>query len=237
MNARSARRGPRRRGPRLLLGTLAVVVVIVGLGLIAYLTPLMSVRSTDVYDNNAVSIEQILDAARVPHGTPLLQVDTRSVAQRIAAIPSIESVRVQRSYPSSLSITVVERRPVVKITDGQKVHVLDRSGVGYLTYDAGKLPKEVAALPEFSTPDPGPGDPTTVATLKAVAELPPSISAQLVKVTAGSPVDIEFTLKGNKTVVWGDNERGAEKARTLDALLPRDASMYNVSSPDFPAFK
>ncbi|AZG43708.1 cell division protein FtsQ/DivIB [Gordonia insulae] len=230
-------RGGSRRS-RLLLGTLAVVVVVVGLGLIAYFTPLMSVRSTDVQDNRAVPTDQIIGAARVPNGTPLLQVDTQAVAQRIAAIPSVESVRVQRSYPSALTITVVERQPVVKVTDGQKVHVLDRTGVGYLEYDTTTgVPPEMNRLPEFSTPNPGPGDPTTVATLKAVAELPASISGRLRKVTASSPVDIEFTLTGDKTVIWGDSTRGAEKARTLDALLTRPATMYNVSSPDFPAFK
>ncbi|GAB90393.1 cell division protein FtsQ/DivIB [Gordonia rhizosphera] len=226
------------RGTQLLLGTLAVIVVVVGLGCVAYFTPLMSVRSTDIRDNHAVPTDEILSAARVPDGTPLLQVDTREVANRIAAIPSVESVRVQRSYPSSLTITVVERRPVVRITDGDKVHVLDASGVGYLTYDKTTgVPPEVNRLPEFSTPNPGPADPTTTATLGAVAELPESISKQLIAVSASSPVDIEFTLTGDKTVVWGDSDHGAEKARTLNALLSRQARVYNVSSPDFPAYK
>nr|WP_237421656.1 FtsQ-type POTRA domain-containing protein [Gordonia sp. SID5947] len=221
-----------------MLGTVLVIVVVVGLGLIAYFTPLMSVRSTDVHDNRAVPTDQIVGAARVPDGTPLLQVDTHAVAQRIAAIPSVESVRVQRSYPSSLTITVVEREPVVKVTDGQKVHVLDHSGVGYLTFDTTTgVPPEMNRLPEFSTPNPGPGDPTTTAALAAVSGLPEPIGRQIVRVAASSPVDIEFTLKGNKTVVWGDSGRGAEKARTLDALLTRPASMYNVSSPEFPSYK
>ena len=47
----------------------------------------------------------ILRVAAVPSGTPLLQVVTRAVAQRVATIPSVESARVQRSYPSSLTIT------------------------------------------------------------------------------------------------------------------------------------
>ncbi|MFW0792889.1 FtsQ-type POTRA domain-containing protein [Gordonia sp. CPCC 205515] len=234
----TARPAARRRGPRLLLGTLAVIAVVVGLILIAYLTPLMSVRSTDVNAVSAVSRDEIVAAAKVPEGTPLLQVDTAAVAARIAAIPSVASVRVQRSYPSALTITVAERTPVVKITDGDQTHVLDRTGVGYLTFKAATgVPPEMAALPEFSTPNPGPSDPTTTATLSAVADLPPAISRQLVRVTASSPVDIEFTLKGNKTVVWGDSSHGAEKARTLSALMTRDATMFNVSSPEFPAFK
>ena len=40
-----------------------------------------------------------------------------------------------------------------------------------------------------------------------------------------------------RTVVWGDSDRGAEKARTLTHLLTREARMYNVSSPEFPAYR
>ncbi len=216
----------------------AAIVVIVGLGLVAYLTPLMSVRSTDVVANRAVPTDQIVAAAQVPAGTPLLQVDTREVATRVAAIPSVESARVQRSYPSSLTITVTERVPVAVVRDGDKVHVLDRSGVGYLTFDRAQgIPPEVAKLPELVTPNPNPSDPTTRASMAAVAGLPEPIARELIRVSASSPVDIEFRLKGNKTVVWGDADRGDEKARTLTTLLGRDATVFNVSSPEFPAYR
>lgn len=81
-------RWPTRRRSRLILGTLMVVAAGVGLVLIAYLTPLMAVRSTDIRDNGSVPADEILRVAAVPQGTPLLQVDTRAVAQRVAGIPS-----------------------------------------------------------------------------------------------------------------------------------------------------
>lgn len=221
----------------MLLGVGAVVVIVVALVLVAFFTPLMSVRNTTIDGAKGVQSGEILHAADVPSGTPLLRVDTRVVAQRVAAIASIESARVQREYPSSLRITVVERRPTARVVDSDKVHILDRTGVSYLTYATKGLPGEFAALPVFTTPNPGPSDPTTVAAMKATAGLPAEISEQLVAVDASSPVDIEFTLKGNRKVVWGDSARGDEKARTLGYLLSRKASEYNVSSPDFPAYK
>ncbi|MBD0860092.1 FtsQ-type POTRA domain-containing protein [Gordonia sp. zg691] len=231
-------RWPARRRSRLVLGTVMVVAAGVGLVLIAYLTPLMSVRSTDVRDNGAVAADEIRRVAGVASGTPLLQVDTRAVAQRVAGIPSIESARVQRSYPSSLTITVVERVPVVIVNSGDKVHVLDRSGVAFLDYDRAQgVPPEVLELPVLDTPNPGPADPTTKETITAVAGLPESLARQVIRVTATSPVDIEFTLSGKRTVVWGDSDHGAEKARTLTHLLTRKATMYNVSSPEFPAYR
>ena len=221
----------------MLLGVAVAVIVVVGLVLVAFFTPLMSVRTTTVEGAKGVQTGEILHAAGVASGTPLLQVDTRVVAQRIAAIPSIESARVKREYPSSLRITVVERRATARVVDGDEVHVLDRTGVSYLTYTTKGLPGEYAALPVFTTPNPGPSDPTTVAAMKATAGLPDDISEQVRAVDASSPVDIEFTLEGNRKVVWGASTRGDEKARTLGYLMPRKASEYNVSSPDFPAYR
>ncbi|MFT4043840.1 MAG: FtsQ-type POTRA domain-containing protein [Gordonia sp. (in: high G+C Gram-positive bacteria)] len=225
------------RGLRVVLGVCGVVAVTVGLVLIAYCTPLMSVRSTEVSGSRGLQTAEIVHAAAVPSGTPLLQVNTGSVARRVAAIPAVESARVQREYPSSLRITVVERQPVVRVVDGDTVHILDRNGIGYLRYAAKGLPGEFATLPVFSTPTPGPADPTTLAAIRAVVDLPRTLSARIVKVSASSPVDIEFTLAGNRTVVWGDSSRAAEKARTLRYLLVRDAKEYNVSSPEFPAYR
>lgn len=233
---------PRRRRPRIVLAVAGTIAIVVGLVLTAYLTPLMSVRSTDIRDNRAVSGAQVLDAAAVAPGTPLLQVDTRAVAQRVAAIPSVESARVQRSYPSTLTITVTERRPVAVVKDGDQVHVLDRGGVRYLTFSSKEgadnpVPPEMAKLPVLDTPNPGASDPTTRAALTAAAGLPEPLATQVTRVAATSPVDIEFTLTGERTVVWGDSERGAEKARTLGYLLTRKASNYNVSSPGFPSYR
>ncbi|MBD0022653.1 FtsQ-type POTRA domain-containing protein [Gordonia pseudamarae] len=225
----------RRRG---LIWTVLAVVVVVGGAVVAYYTPLMSVRSTEVLDNRVVSESEILAVADVTQGTPLLRVDTAAVARRVAAIESIESARVQRSYPSTLTISVVERRPVVRIVDGGTTQILDRLGVAYLTFGEGTtIPAEFAALPRFTTAHPGPTDPTTKAAVSVVADLPAYLTRLLVSVAATSPVDIELALKGERTVVWGDSDRGEEKARALKNLLTRKGTLYNVSSPDFPAFK
>ncbi|RPA63460.1 FtsQ-type POTRA domain-containing protein [Gordonia oryzae] len=228
---------PQRRRPRIVLGVVLTVVVVVGLVLIAYLTPLMSVRNIEISDNRTVPGAQILGAAAVASGTPLLQVDTEAVARRIAAIPSISSARVQRSYPSTLQITVSERVPVAVVPDGDKVHVLDRSGVGYLTYPNSAIPAEVKKLPVLQTATPGPADPTTRAALGVTAGLPPQLSALVLRVIANSPVDIELALTGDRKVIWGDDTRNDEKARTLGYLLSQRATEYNVSAPNFPAFR
>ncbi len=101
------------RGLKALLATVVLAVVGIGLGLALYFTPAMSAREIVIIGIGAVSREEVLDAARVRPATPLLQIDTQQVADRVATIRRVASARVQRQYPSALRITIVERVPVV----------------------------------------------------------------------------------------------------------------------------
>lgn len=217
---------------------MAFLLLCGGLVAAAYFTPLMSVRSIEVEGLHEVSRDQVLDKAKIELGRPLLQVNTAPSAQRVAAIAEVASVRIQRSYPSKVIITVTERTPLVTVSTDRQVHVLDKAGVPYRHYNLGAaVPPDVARLPVLKTPNPGPTDPTTKAVLPVVADLPKFILNQLVTVNAGSPVDIEFVLRGNKTVVWGDSDRTADKAEALRLVMTRPGTAYNVSSPEYPTYR
>lgn len=62
-------------------------VVSVALGLVLYFTPVMSARSVVVVGTGAVSREEVVEAAHVQLGTPLLQIDTDAVADRRGRYP------------------------------------------------------------------------------------------------------------------------------------------------------
>ena len=226
------RRGGRHRvrGARMLIGTVLMVVLVISAGLVAYFTPLMSVRSVEVSGTSVVSRDDVVAAARIATGTPLLQVDTRPAAQRIAAIPRIKTVRVARRYPSTIDITVVERTAVAFEDRSGTAHLYDVDGV-----DFAQQPK-APALPRLTSGAQA-SDAARRAALEVVAGLPEFLSRQVVSVAASSPSDVRLTLRDRKTVVWGDADRGADKARTLRFLLPRDGTEYNVSAPEYPTFR
>ena len=121
------------RGLKLLMWTAVIAVVVVGLGLVLYFTPLMSARAVVVTGLSEVTQDEVVAAAEVVPGTPLLQVDTDAVAERVAGIRRVASVRVQRQYPSTLRVTVVERTPIVVRDYPDGVHLFDRDGVDFAT--------------------------------------------------------------------------------------------------------
>lgn len=219
------------RGLKLVLAAVLAVAALVGLGLVLYFTPVMSVRNIEVTGIGAMTRDEVLDAARVQAGTPLLQVDTGQVADRVAAIRRVASTRVQRQYPSALRIAVVERVPVVvqDLPDGP--HLFDRDGVDFATAPP-PLP-----LPYLDVEHPGPTDPTTRAALQVTTALAPEVAGQVDRVAAVSIASITLTLTDGRVVVWGSTDRTAEKAQKLAALLTQPGHTYDVSSPDLPTVR
>jgi cell division protein FtsQ len=219
------------RGLKLVLATLGLTVLAVALGLVLYFTPVMSARSIIVTGIGTVSREEVLDAAQVRVGTPLLQINTDTVADRVAAIRRVASARVQRQYPSALRITVIERVPLVVKDFPDGPHLYDRDGVDFAT--APPPP----ALPYLDVENPGPSDPATKAALAVLTALRPEVVAQVGRIAAPSVASITLTLTDGRTVIWGTNERTEEKAEKLGALLTQPGRVYDVSSPDLPTVK
>ncbi|MDX1881747.1 cell division protein FtsQ/DivIB [Mycolicibacterium sp. 120270] len=219
------------RGLKLMAWTVLLAVLFVGLGLLLYFTPIMAARSIVVTGVGAVTQEEIVEAAAVKEGTPLLQVDTDDVAERVATIRRIATARVQREYPSTLRITVVERVPVVVKDFPDGPHMFDKDGVDFAV---GPPPPN---LPYLDADNPGPSDPATKAALEVMTALRPEVAGQVARVSAPSVASITLTLVDGREVVWGTTDRTEEKAQKLAALLTQPGHIYDVSSPDLPTVK
>ncbi|WP_395311150.1 cell division protein FtsQ/DivIB [Mycobacterium sp. AMU20-3851] len=219
------------RGLKVLMWTVLIAVLVVGAGLLLYFTPIMSARATVITGLAAITEDEVREAAAVRPGTPLLQIDTDTVAERVASIRRVASARVQREYPSTLRITVEERIPMVVKDYPDGPHLFDRDGVDFVT--APPPP----GLPYIDTETPGPNDPATKAALEVLISLPPEVSGQVSRVEAPSVAAITLILFDGRKVVWGTTDRTEEKALKLAALLTQPGQIYDVSSPDLPTVK
>jgi cell division protein FtsQ len=219
------------RGLKVMVWTVALVVAFVGLGLLLYFTPIMAARNVVITGLGSVTQDEIIAAAGVKQGTPLLQVNTDDVAERVATIRRVATARVQREYPSTLRITVVERVPVVVKDYPDGPHLFDKDGVDFATAPP---PPNLAYL---DTDNPGPSDPATKAALAVMTALPPDVAGQVARVSAPSVAAITLTLGDGREVVWGTTDRTEEKAQKLAGLLTQPGHTYDVSSPDLPTVK
>ncbi len=219
------------RGLKVLIWAVVLAIVSVCLGLVLYFTPLMSMRNLVIEGLEAIPRDEVVAAVAVRPGTPLLQIDTNQVANRIAGISRVASVRVQREYPSSLRVTVEERVPVAVKDMPDGTHLFDRLGVDFAT--APPPP----GVPYLDVENPGPNDPPTKAALEVLTALRPEVAGQVGRVAAPSVASITLTLADGRVVIWGTTDRTDEKAEKLAALLTRPGHTYDVSSPDLPTVK
>ncbi|HUO38596.1 MAG TPA: cell division protein FtsQ/DivIB [Mycobacterium sp.] len=219
------------RGLKVLAATVLGSILATGLGLVLYFTPVMSARSIVIEGIQAVSRDEVLAAVAVRPGTPLLQIDTERVADRVATIRRVASAHVQREYPSSLRVTIAERVPVAVKDYPDGPHLFDRDGVDFATAPP------PAALPYMDVDDPGPADPPTNAALQVLTALSPQVGGQVGRIAAPSVSAITLTLTDGRIVVWGTTDRTDEKAEKLAALLTQPGHTYDLSSPDLPTVK
>ncbi|HEY8472742.1 MAG TPA: FtsQ-type POTRA domain-containing protein [Natronosporangium sp.] len=226
---------PRRLRRRHWLSIVAAGLVVGAGGWLLWGTSVVGVREVRVTGTSLLSTAEVQQAAAVSLNTPLLRVRTGEVAERVAALPPVETVTVRRDWPSAVVIEVVERTGVaaVPITpgpgcdpDGDCFAVIDANGVVFQTVPAaGELPVVIVATP-------GPADPATRAALAVLDSLTPQLRADLESVAAPGPARIELKLRSGWTVVWGDESDSEAKAQVATALLDRDGEVIDVSAPE-----
>ncbi|MEV0264489.1 FtsQ-type POTRA domain-containing protein [Streptomyces sp. NPDC050617] len=241
------RPGGRRLPSRRTLIVSAVAVVLVGGAALWALYGSSWLRATQVKvgGTDVLTRSEVRDAARVPLGAPLISVDTGAIAARLRAeLPRIDTVDVERSWPHGISLKVTERRPEALIKKGAKFVEVDAGGVRFATVD--KPPRGVPFLAVEPEKGNGPAasslrrfgpDRLRREAVRVAAELPAAVRKDTRTIRVRSYDSITLELTGGREVVWGSGERGAEKARTLTALMKaaRGADHFDVSAPSSPA--
>ena len=222
------REGRPRRWRRWVAAAL-VVAVLAGLGWIVAVSPVLAARSVTVEGTHRLSRAQVVAAAGVPLGRPLVRVPRGEIVRRVERLAEVRSARVELSFPSTVVIAVTERvaaayRP---------------TGPGHFTYvDAtgrsfADLSTAPAGLPRLAPSPALAGDPATLAAMAQIsAALPAAVRAQVDELTASVPDEVTLALRDGRSVVWGDASRTADKVRVLTALLARPGHVFDVSNPD-----
>jgi cell division protein FtsQ len=223
------RRPSRRRYLARRWVALLVVLAVLGLTYVIMFTSLIGVRSVDVLGVHEIPQADVVAAAAVEPGTPMVRLDTDEIAARVAKLPRVAEVSVSRSFPTTVEIQVTERTPVLIVPASDGVHLVDRTGKDYATVRA-----RPAKLPVLKVVKVAPDDPATHAAVTVLAALPDPLRGRVVELSAGSPGDVRFTLRNGRVVKWGDAADNERKAAVLVPLLTRPGKTYDVATPDFP---
>ncbi len=170
-----------RRRRRLRILGLIMVLAVIGAGFGVTRTPALDVDHIAITGWSHDQRADILAASGITIGTQLTDIDPAAAARRIEAlVPWVAAARVTRTWPGSVLITVVERRPVARVlTDRGSWMVLD--GAGHLLEEASTPQPELITV-EGTSPGAVPGAVLTPAGAKGVgvlAQMSPSLLSRI----------------------------------------------------------
>ncbi|TQK43921.1 cell division protein FtsQ [Streptomyces sp. SLBN-118] len=242
--ARPPRQGsPLRRlrvpGRPLLIAAAAVVLVATGIWVL-YGSQWLRLEKVTTSGTEILTPEEVTAAAAAPTGSPLISVDTDAIEARLLhKLPRIESVDVVRSWPDGIELEVTERKPVLLMEKGARFVEVDAEGVRFATVD--KAPEGLPLLELSVAQSPGlrrfGTDRLVVEAVRVWGDLPGKVATDARVVTVRSYDYITLKLSRDRTVVWGNAERGEAKSRALAALMKAapKARHFDVSAPTAPA--
>jgi len=219
----------RRRRWHLVLAVLVVALVAWAAWLVMF-SQLFGVRQIDVQGVSLVSSDDVIAAAGVSTGLPMVRVSQQTVSGLVtAALPAVASVDVQRKWPSTLVLRVTERVAVYQVASGGQYGMVSADGVVFYQgpMDQTLLVAQVAVDNQALL--------AGVATV--VASLPAELAAHVQLVQAPTGDSITLQLDDDRQVFWGSAEQSDLKAQVIMPLLTVPGKVYDVSAPSAPAVR
>lgn len=204
---------------------------------VIWFSTILGVRQVNIEGEETLKASLISMQARVTSGEPLARVDTVSIEARVGAIQRVETVAVERRWPNTITIRIVERKAVAWIRSGDAIRGLDRFGVDFRTYS--KAPKglfevRVSAVSSEKRQD------SLVEAAKVIGVIRSgdrNLFDEVNHVNVASKDSVELILTKDRTVRWGSAAQSTQKLTVLEPLLKISARTYDVSAPARPTTK
>jgi cell division protein FtsQ len=200
----AARRKVRQQKERRLLALAGIVGVLASLvGL--YFSPFLRVQNVEVTGTAALNPADVVAAAQVD-GTSLVSGSFGGAEQRIAALPQVKAVHIEKHWPASVTIAITERQPWATWLIGETPYTIDDTGVVLALTAANTGP--VIHSPATEQPlQPGDRVDTNALTLThtLVEQVPAQLGVNITQVDWSGNKGVTVTTDAGYTVVFGDN--------------------------------
>jgi cell division septal protein FtsQ len=117
------------RRVRSVVGGIAKLILFVALGVAAWVgtreglrrflweNPVFFITDIHAKSDGSLTREQILQLGGVIEGTNYFAFDTKKVRASLAALPQVDRIDIQRTFPHRLEIEIWERQPVAWLTE------------------------------------------------------------------------------------------------------------------------
>ena len=215
-----------------------LIYVLVALALVVWValaSPLFALRMSEIRVSGSGGQLSPASVAKVigdQEGRSLLLIDVAKQAKRVdKAFVRVRSVSIERDWPRGLNVMVTMRVPVAVLKTAKGYQILDADAVVLETRSS--QPSGLALIESSGKIN----SVQVQAITTAMGALDESVRSQVASASATESGYVSFKLSSGASVIWGDNDRPALKARVLKTLLSIQASVYDVSYPLNPTTK
>jgi cell division protein FtsQ len=212
----------------------AVVVIAAVWALVAlWRAPIFSVETVNVVGARRLSTAQVLARAQIPADATLVRLRKGDIVDRLLADPWVAEARVDRDFPNTIHIEIVERVPVATIdAGGTRIWLIDGSGV----WLAKRSAEETDSLPvvrdvEKLTPQAGARaeSPELLNALAIIGGLSPELLAKVRTVSAPTVDRTALVLPHGVQVITGSAEDIQKKDTVARAILAENKNVVSVN--------
>ena len=214
------------------------VSVLAAAGWASTRSPLLDVDRIEVVGARATSQADVVAASGVRLGLPLVDLNEAAALRGVVDLPWVRTASIARQWPSTVTITVVERAAVAAApaADGRWA-LVDSNGQVVAWTDSPE------GLPPLAGIDPAgpPGSALTAVAagpLRVAATVPDELRPRVEAVVAGDGGTVELKLHEGGTVKLGSPDQLAEKFRSALSVLAqvdtRGLSTLDVRIPQSP---
>lgn len=213
------------------LAIIVGVVVLVAAIFFGSLSPVAALNQVEVEGTTGRQAEKVRQAANLEPGIPLVKINENEVAARVQDVPTVASVQVSRSWPNTVVIKVVERKPVAKVEVGpQEWEIIDSTGQAFRTTK--KLPDlptlEASVKPPFTNHG-------RISGAQVLGAIPAWLKKRVLTAEADDPNAVRLLTDDNETIVWGTSEDSELKGQVLRVLMKEKGMFwFDVRNPRLP---
>lgn len=237
-------RGRLRAPSARTLGVAAAVLVVLGLlYLAARETPLFALREVEVTGGPPAVRQAVLEAAEPFLGESLVALDRDELRRTLEALPTVQSLRIDRAFPHTLRIAVSPERPLALVRRGRR---------GWVVSERGRVMQELDSPAAAARPRIWVGQGTEIATGEVVDDTAVRVALRVLRRMPGDfPVRIRsvrvaegtvaLVLAGDAEVRLGTRDSLTLKLhvagrvlRSLTSLERRDLAYLDVTVPERP---
>jgi cell division protein FtsQ len=200
---------------RWLVGPVAAAsVVAIGIGVTA--SPLFAAKTIVVRGQSHLTREEVLRLAAIDHTTNVFWLPSGRAERLLEADPWISSATIVRTYPSTVRISITERRAASEVQVGSRWLLVAADGT---VLDWARKDPGLPALPASSSLTLGRRSATIAGSARIAAEMSPWLRSRVVSIVPEPGDEVVLELAMGTRAVLGPPTDVAAKERALEGVL------------------